>query len=289
MKKLIPLFFLSLNAAAGTFAIYGEDNRMDPYAVSSPLFRSLSTSTAAMIEKTNITKNGNESLITSRALGEMYRLCPEERFRHQPTAANCSGTLVAEDIIMTAAHCYELAKKTCKDYLWVFDYRADKENQPTIKVNNQQIFECEEVVLKEIDLDKGIDHALIKLKTPVTDRHFAKIRDKGEIAIGDPLVLIGYPSGLPVKIAGDAQVLNLIENSFVTNVDAFSVNSGSGVFHAITGEVEGILSSGRQDYDGKGNCSSVKIYGMNEGNETVVKPTKVKEFLKSYKRSLSHH
>jgi hypothetical protein len=184
---------------------------------------------------------------------------------------------------------YELAKKTCKDYLWVFDYRADKENQPTIKVNNQQIFECEEVVLKEIDLDKGIDHALIKLKTPVTDRHFAKIRDKGEIAIGDPLVLIGYPSGLPVKIAGDAQVLNLIENSFVTNVDAFSVNSGSGVFHAITGEVEGILSSGRQDYDGKGNCSSVKIYGMNEGNETVVKPTKVKEFLKSYKRSLSHH
>ena len=289
MKNLIPLVFISFNAAAGTFAIYGEDNRMDPYAVSNPLFRSLSTATAALIEKTNISKNGNESLITGKALGEMYHLCPEERFRHQPTAANCSGTLVAEDIIMTAAHCYELAKKTCKDFVWVFDYKADKENQSTIKVNNQQIFECDEVVLKEMDLDKGIDHALIKLKLPVSGRPIAKMRDKGDITIGDPLVLIGYPSGLPVKIAGDAQVLNVVENSFVTNVDAFSVNSGSGVFHATTGEVEGILSSGRQDYDGKGNCSSVKVYGMNEGNETVVKPIKVKEFLKSYKRILSNH
>ena len=105
--------------------------------------------------------------------------------------------------------------------------------------------------------------------------------------MGEPLVLIGHPSGLPTKIAPDASVLKTLTNSFVSNVDAFSVNSGSGVFHAVTGEIEGILSSGRQDYDGKGNCTSVVIYDMSEGNETVVKANIVADFLKTYTRKSS--
>ena len=280
MKFTLIGLFLSLPSFAGPDAIYGKDNRQDYYAVTNPLFRTLAKSTAAMIDKKNIKSFEGESLISANSLGQMYHLCPEERFRQQPTAANCSGTLVASDIIMTAGHCYDLAKKTCKDYVWVFDYQADKENQSSVKVTNQSVYECEEVILKEMDLDRGIDHSLIKLNRPVTDRNALKFSEKGELKIGMPLVLIGYPSGLPVKIADDAQILKLMGTSFLSNVDAFSVNSGSGVFNAITGEIEGILSSGRSDYDGNGNCSTVKVYAMNEGNETVVTPERVKEFLK---------
>jgi hypothetical protein len=114
----------------------------------------------------------------------------------------------------------------------------------------------------------------------VTDRPFAKIKKPTDIKVNDPLVLIGHPSGLPTKIAGGAQVLKVLKNSFISNVDAFSVNSGSGVFHALTGEYKGILSSGRQDYDGKGNCSSAVIYSMEEGNETVVMPQNLEKFIK---------
>lgn len=282
MKYLSLLFLLSFNASADPEAVYGEDNRMDVYAVTNPLFVNLAKSTAAMIEKTKIKTTGNESQVTGISLGDMFKLCPGERFRNQPSAANCSGTLVAPDVIMTAAHCYDLAKSTCKEYVWVFDYKVSKENQVAVTVNSNNVYECEAVLLKEMDLDKGIDHALIKLKRQVTDRSFAQLRKKGSVAVNDPLVLIGHPSGLPTKIAGNAFVLKVLKNSFTSNVDAFSINSGSGVFNATTGEVEGILSSGQADYDGKGNCSSLKTYEMADGNETVVKPEKVRAFLESY-------
>jgi V8-like Glu-specific endopeptidase len=287
MKSLFLLLIISANSQAGIQAIYGQDNRTDVYASTNSLFVELAKSTAAMIDKTHIKKMNAESIISAPSLGEMYRLCPEERFRHQPTAANCSGTLVAPDVIMTAAHCYDLAKQTCKESVWVFDYKVNKENQSTVTVSNDKIYECSEVILKQMDLNQGIDHALIKLKRVVNDRPHARIRSNGDIKMGEPLVLIGHPSGLPTKIAPDASVLKTLTNSFVSNVDAFSVNSGSGVFHAITGEIEGILSSGRQDYDGKGNCTSVMIYEMSEGNETVVKPNLVSAFLKSYKMKSS--
>lgn len=283
MKSLFLLCALSLNAQAGIEAIYGQDNRTDVYASSNSLFVSLAKTTAAMIDKTHLKKMNNQSVITATSLGDMFRLCPGERFRQQPTAANCSGTLVAPDIIMTAAHCYDLAKQTCKENVWVFDYVVTQENQASVTVSNDKIYECSEVILKQMDLNQGIDHALIKLKRAVDDRAHAKIREHGDILEGAPLVLIGHPSGLPTKIAPDASVLKILKNSFLSNVDAFSVNSGSGVFHAVTGEVEGILSSGRQDYDGKGNCSSLKTYDMSEGNETVVKADIVLSFLKTYK------
>ena len=282
MKYISVLIFLSLNVYAGHDAVYGDDNRMDVYAVSDPLFVNLAKSTAALIEKTKIKNLGQESMISSKSLGDMYNLCPEERFRHQPTAANCSGTLVAPDVIMTAAHCYDLAKQICKEFVWVFDYKVSKENQSSVTVSNNNIYDCDEVILKEMKLDSGIDHALIKLKRPVSDRAFAKIRKKGELSVNDSLVLIGHPSGLPTKIAGDAFVLKVLKNSFVSNVDAFSVNSGSGVFNALSGEVEGILSSGQLDYNGKGNCSSIKTYQMEAGNETIVKTEYVRKFLDTY-------
>jgi V8-like Glu-specific endopeptidase len=279
MKFSVLILLLSFNASADPEAIYGEDNRMDVYAVTNPLYVNLAKSTAAMIEKTKIKTTGNDSLITGKSLGDMFKLCPEERFRNQPSAANCSGTLVAPDIIMTAAHCYDLAKSTCKEYDWVFDYKVSKENQSSVTVNSNNVYECESVILKEMDLNNGIDHALIKLKRPVSNRAFAKLRQKGSIAVNDPLVLIGHPSGLPTKISGDAYVLKVLKSSFTSNVDAFTINSGSGVFNGITGEVEGILSSGQSDYDGKGNCSSLKKYEMKEGNETVVNVEVVRKFL----------
>lgn len=277
MLALSPLF-----THAVPEAIYGEDNRQDVYKVSNPLFTQLASSTAAMISKDNIKQIGKESVISGKTLGEMFRLCEGERFRHQPSAANCSGTLIAPDIIMTAGHCYDQVKQQCRDYRWVFDYKVSKENQPSVTVPNSSVYECEKVILKEMDLAKGIDHALIKLKKKVLDRDFAKLRSMGAITLNSPVVLIGHPSGLPTKVADNGYVLKISENSFTSNVDAFTINSGSGVFNAQTGEVEGILSQGQQDYDGNSNCTSTVKYDMEKGNETVVKVEKIKKFLEKY-------
>ncbi len=267
----------SLHVFGGVEAIYGIDNRTDVYASNNPLFVSLAKSTAAMVDKMNLKVIGDQTILQARNLGEMYRLCPDQRFRNQPTVAGCSGTLIAPDIIMTAGHCYDLAKETCRENVWVFDYKVDRENQASVTVSNSNM----KVLLKEMNIHEGIDHALIKLKRKVEDRNFARLREGGEVSLNTPLVLIGHPSGLPTKIADDGHVLKIAPNFFLTNLDAFTVNSGSGVFNAQTGVVEGILVSGQMDYDGKGQCSSVVNYEMNSGNETVVKLDKLRRFLQS--------
>lgn len=281
---LLLLVIVSHEISAAPFAIYGDDNRIDPYATTNPLLLKMAATTAAMIGKEHMKVTGANTTITGKSLGDMFKLCPEERFRNQPVAANCSGTLVAPDLIMTAGHCYDMVKANCRDYSWVFDYRVSKEGQLSVTVPNTKVYNCKSVVLKEYDMGTNLDHALIKLDRPVSDRSFAKIRATDSIKVKDEVVLIGHPSGLPTKIAPGGFVLSIGKISFVTNVDAFTVNSGSGVFNAKTGEIEGILSAGRSDYNGHGNCSTVVKYQMSEGNETVGKPIKIHEFLKTYKQ-----
>lgn len=273
------LLSLGLTSFAGNLSIYGDDNRVDVFTVANPLYKKLASASAALIERTNLRVQGPVTQIQARSLGDMYKLCPGERFRAQPTAASCSGTLIAPDLILTAAHCYEHAKETCKNSVWVFDYKVEKENQGAVRTFTSNVYECQSVLLKEMDLAQEFDHALIRLTRPVLDRQFARLRSQGSVKPGDPLVLIGHPSGLPTKLAGDGYVLKVTPNAFTSNVDAFTINSGSGVFSAVTGELEGILASGRSDYDGKGNCTSVKNYAMSEGNEKVSKPYRVKQFL----------
>jgi len=277
MNFALILLFISAPIMAEILAIYGNDDRQDVYAVTNPQFIEMANSTAAMISQEKIKYNGTTATISEKSLADMYKLCPSERFRNQPIAATCSGTLIAPDIIMTAAHCYDLPKQACRDYRWVFDYKVSKESQSSVTVNAQNVYECEKVIFNE--MNGTYDYALIKLKKSVNDRTFAPL-SKAQIKVNDPLVLIGHPSGLPTKIAADAFVLQVEPTVFVSNVDAFSVNSGSGVFNASTGEVMGILVSGRMDYESKGNCSTLKVYDMKEGNESVMRVDKILEFLR---------
>lgn len=283
MKSLFLLSLITLSASAAPVGIYGEDNRHDVYAATNPLFVSLARSTAAMIHKDHLIDHGYETKITASSYGDFYKLCPEERFRFQPIAANCSGSLVAPDIIMTAAHCYDLIQETCKSYSWVFDYKVSKERQSEVTVPSSNVYECDEVILHEMDLARGTDHALIRLKRSVLDRPVAKLRSEGKIKVNDPLVLIGHPRGLPTKIADGAYVLSVDKNLFVSNLDAYTVNSGSAVFNASSGEVEGILSSGSMDFSFEDGCTVSKVLKMEEGNETVVKVDAIQSFLNKQK------
>ena len=80
-------------------------------------------------------------------------------------------------------------------------------------------------------------------------------------------MMIGHPSGLPRKYAGDATVTQVLspgtdELRYVTDLDAFGGNSGSGVFTSGTtttsstcypaGVMVGILVKGATDYDASG-------------------------------------
>jgi hypothetical protein len=98
-------------------------------------------------------------------------------------------------------------------------------------------------------LDINLDYAVIKLQRPVTNRAPLTYRTTGKISQSQSLVVIGHPSGLPTKITDGGKVtLNVERTKFSTNLDTFHGNSGSAVFDAKTGIIEGILIQGKTDY-----------------------------------------
>jgi V8-like Glu-specific endopeptidase len=66
--------------------------------------------------------------------------------------------------------------------------------------------------------------------------------------VGSEVLVIGHPTGLPTKLADGAVIRSLKETYFIANLDTYGGNSGSAVFDANSGLVEGILVRGEQDY-----------------------------------------
>jgi V8-like Glu-specific endopeptidase len=263
--------------------VYGSDNRVDIYQSTNPLYKKLANSTAAMISNYNITEDGENIIINGQSLEESDGVCSDALFAKQITAASCSGFLVANQYIVTAGHCIETVGE-CKNYSWVFDFsNTNEENQKHI-ISKKEVYKCVELTEHVLDSKNDNDFSLVKLDRPVTNRLPLKFRTKGKISKGAQLVVIGHPSGLPTKISDDANIRsNINKQFFVTNLDTFGGNSGSAVFDAKTGVVEGILVRGEQDYvsDPVLNCIRPKVCGMNEcRGEDVTRITNVKKLKK---------
>jgi V8-like Glu-specific endopeptidase len=226
--------------------IYGVDNRVDANASSSASFRELAKSTAAMFTDGDARRGLFSDTINLKgdSLADSG-VCASERFAYQKSGALCSGFLVSPTTLVTAGHCIQ-DMKDCKKHKWVFDYKVDSERQFDVSVSKDSVYKCKSIINQK--LTKTNDFAYIELDRPVTDRQPLKIRRSGKPAVGDDLVVIGHPSGLPTKIADGAKVRTLKGDFFVANLDTFGGNSGSAVFNVKTEEVEGILVRGDEDY-----------------------------------------
>ncbi|HLE10570.1 MAG: hypothetical protein A2504_14100 [Bdellovibrionales bacterium RIFOXYD12_FULL_39_22] len=232
-------------------AIYGRDDRRDVYQVDNRSFITLARSTAAQILEGDMDFNPatNSYNVFSGTLQASMNLCSNAQFAKQSAAANCSGFLVAPDLLVTAGHCVQNMHE-CNGGYWVFDYKL--ENPAALRISNiaaRQVYRCVEIIEQTLDDEAMNDYALIRLDRVVTDRTPLKIRQNGQISSGTSVVVVGHPSGLPTKISAGAVVIdNGPKNYFVTNLDTFAGNSGSAVFNAETNEIEGILVRGEEDY-----------------------------------------
>lgn len=246
MKKLLSLaaFAISAHVLAAPPVIYGIDNRKDVYQSSSQ-FVELAKSTAAMIPVSSITLSGALATIHGETL-ESRGICAEERFSQQMTAANCSGFLVSENVLVTAGHCIK-SEADCAAYKWVFDYKMDSAKQDSMEVEASDVYSCSRIISRSLDNMTKDDFAVIQLDRKANRRPLA-FRRSGNIVVGESVLVIGHPSGLPTKISDGANVRARQPKFFVANLDTFGGNSGSAVFNARTGEVEGILVRGENDY-----------------------------------------
>lgn len=267
---LFALCFYTLNSAQSQIlgaidqhlkVIYGEDDRFEVEDYPDAAFRDLSESVAGMVRSTSLINDPSQPgrvIFPRRTAENFLNLCPDERFAKQITLPLCSGFLVGEDLLVTAGHCVENLGD-CGRYKWVFDYKAD-----TRSLAVEDVYSCKEILDVQVHDSKFklLDYALIKLDRTVDNRAPLKYRQKSKAKINQPLVVIGHPMGLPMKISDGAQVsrMNLDEIKkplssllkkryyFLANLDAYGGNSGSPVFNQETREVEGILVEGAEDF-----------------------------------------
>lgn len=245
---------LSINSMASTNVIYGDDNRVDWYESPNTTYRELALSTAAMIDKSKLLIKGDDVKIAGTSL-RGRGVCENERFSNQITAANCSGFLVGDDLLVTAGHCIE-NYADCDKNAWVFDYSLKFKDDKANFVKKESVYGCSKIIERKLSSFGKDDYALIQLDRKVTGRSPLEYRKNGKIKKGEALVVIGHPTGLPTKIADQANVRNLRGKYFQANLDTYGGNSGSAVFNADTGIIEGILVRGDTDYISTDGCKA---------------------------------
>ncbi|MBF0316374.1 MAG: trypsin-like peptidase domain-containing protein [Oligoflexia bacterium] len=271
------LFFFHLELGvclAKSKVVYGEDNRVD-LKDALPLHQQWARSVLAMLPTDQLISNDfgltfdlkNDS--NHDGIDDMLgRLCEGQRFRDQVTPAHCTGFLVAPDIVITAGHCIK-NQDDCSENSFAFDFndestRKNEKGETIFFIKSSDVYHCKEVVAQRYDptMVDMRDFSIIRLDRKVTDRVPLKVRREGRISETEELVLVGHPWGMPMKIATGASIRKNDNDIFFTaTTDSFKGNSGSPVFNAKSGEVEGVLVRGEVDYeyDDSLNCIKVKV------------------------------
>ena len=269
---------------------YGKDNR-EEYCASNLILRDLADSVAGFFTNGSSVTLTNKPYVygTSTLMQSQDNVAPDQRFANQPAIAFCTGFLVGDDLMVTAGHCVKdhdpaLSKikdhpaacqqnpeindmgEFCENIRVVFGFRKDLGGVIPRSAPAQNVYKCAKVVSHS--LGSGPDYTVIRLDRKVAGRlPLAINRGNKGLSGKTPLFVIGHPSGLPLKIAGDAAVISVDTDvyvndnfgvsrkwadkgyAFLTNLDTFHGNSGSPVFNLNTLLVEGILVSGDQDYE----------------------------------------
>ncbi|UCG16755.1 MAG: trypsin-like peptidase domain-containing protein [Phycisphaerales bacterium] len=251
---------------AKTFAIpkviYGPDDRLDEYEVTDPAILAAGDATVALVDIGDLTDNGNGTYsLPTETYAEWYLamfgrpLCPDERFRDQPNPADCSGFLVAPDVVATAGHC--ISSAYCATTAFVFGFVMTDATTPVLTIPASEVYYCGEVIARQ---ESAADWGLIRLDRAVAGHNPLQIRCSGKVPDNEPLLAVGHPVGLPRKYAGGATVRDNTPNEyFQANLDTYVGNSGSAVFSATTLEVEGILVRGNYDWFEDGSCDRSNV------------------------------
>lgn len=271
MSYLFLFLLLTTTAfakSASPTVIYGEDNRAEPY--DRPLWYNHSRAAMAMIDNAKLIASSPQGIAVTGVHRREMDLCRKERFGDQPQMALCSGFLAGPDTLVTAGHCVT-DQTSCNNNSWVLDYEMVGGNAPKF-LKTENVFRCQSIIHRSYGPGRP-DYAVIKLNRASTREPLTLLAESESAKIGDNLVMIGFPSGIPLKITDGGQILQASAIDFVTNLDAFHGNSGSAVLEEKSGHVVGILVSGHADYKPRmslfGRCNVVEELAMGQGEEKI--------------------
>jgi V8-like Glu-specific endopeptidase len=267
----------------GGRGIWYGDARMDFCDIEDEEIKRNANSVAAICTKDSlIDESGGFSILKVKNYGKTFNLCDYEPFHHQPIAAGrmCTGFLVKEDMIATAYHF--VRENIVTDLRIVFGFKMEDPYTSVTRVPNENIYSGVEVTDRVYRKIKGSesDWALVKLDRKVEGRSKVKLSRK-RIFSDQPVYVIGYPCGLPLKYAPGAQVHDINKTFFGSHLDIYAGNSGSPVFSSDTHEVIGMVMHGdNRDFRWTGKCWISVIYPNRDICSKGAQCTMVSEFIK---------
>lgn len=242
--------------------VYGADDRQDVFAHPDATLRARAQqATVALMSPSALnTSNPNNVTFNGNTLREAEGLCSTERFLDDPTPAFCSGTLIDDNLVLTAGHCVRKARD-CTNTRLVFNfYRTSATTLQT--VTTADVFSCTSIVARQQGNVNGktLDYAILRLDRPATPRFTpAPVRaGNSPLSVGQGVAVIGSGSGIPFKIDAGGHVRDprgSILDFFEATTDTFAGNSGSGVYDLATYTLAGILVRGEVDYVSNGTCN----------------------------------
>ena len=301
--------------ASGHSIVHGDDNRVTPAQYIDEDIIDLSKSVALVTNRSKIHSfNEKHFVFSAPNLGEKLNLCDGVPFAKEPSLGNCTSFLIDSNKVATAGHCVtkenegpRQLERICRRLRFVFNFTSEElaENKEstgkskTIKKTN--VFNCKKILKYEYKKTKYRmkDFAIIELDRHVKNAPPLRHRRFGRPLMYTPMVVIGHPSGIPLKISGEAKLKPLTKEDdenyfqawmkkrdiFYANLDTFSGNSGSPVINAKTKKVEGIFIGGdEEDYiiDDGTWCRrpKVKSNSSSETKEYVQRIKVIRPYLK---------
>jgi len=251
--------------------LYGPDRRKEFYEIQDPVQLTVVNSVGAMIDSDHFLESPSGYELSGDSLGndKKLNLCSGAHYEMEPEISYCTAFVVGSDLIATAGHC---VPRILDHVRLVFGYRAIRPHEDTQivrEIPKTQVYKISDVVkcrddepLKQNDKCEGdaqggrtLDYALLRVDRKIPDHLPLPLDIATGVAERDELYVVGYPLGLPMKLADQALVRNVSNAGyFASNLDTFAGNSGSPVLRAGTLTVEGIFVRGDNDFWLQGSC-----------------------------------
>ena len=181
----------------------------------------------------------------------------------------CTGTLIDEDLFLTAGHCldsddtgtWQLPREKGSVLLrpaelarqFVVDFRYETSLQPDAPTNSAEVLRVEEY------RDGGLDYAILRLAgRPGVLNGVARI-SPSDASPETPIAILQHPAAGPMKIgAGPALRVQGSTIAYDT-IDTLGGSSGAGILEAATGKLVGVHTNGGCTKSGGGENFGVAI------------------------------